>query len=87
MTWQVDRQWQLGAGAGYIAQNQDVDAQTFATVDMPDYLVARVFARYAPTTRLAFTLRVENAFNKDYQPVDGYPAPGRGIFGGVEYGF
>lgn len=87
VTWQANREWQLGAGAGYVAENQDVDAQSFATVDMPDYLVARVFARYAPTARLAFTLRVENALNKSYEPVNGYPALGRGIFGGAEYKF
>ena len=35
--------------------------------------------------RLALKARVENLLNKKYQPVNGYPAPGIGAFGEVEW--
>lgn len=77
----------LGAGVRYVAGRQDVDAQTFATVDAPDYAVARAYAAWAATPRLTVKVRAENLFNRRYEEVNGYPALGAGVFGGVEWKF
>lgn len=91
----------LGVGATLVAQRQDADwAYTKTTitdgqtnyytakiVNMPDYLTARVYGKYALNDRVAFTARVENVTNKGYEPVLGYPALGRAYYGGFEITF
>ncbi len=77
----------LGAGVRYVAGRQDVDTQTFATIDAPDYAVARIYAAWAATGRLTVKARVENLLNRRYEEVNGYPALGAGAFVGVEWKF
>ena len=62
-----------------------MDALTFLTVDDPDYAVARVYAEWRASPRLALKARVENLLDKKYQPVNGYPALGLGAYGAVEW--
>jgi vitamin B12 transporter len=76
-----------GAGVHYVGQRDDVDAQSYATVADPDYAVARVYAAWQVTPRLTVKARVENALDRKYEPVNGYPALGLGAFGGVEWTF
>jgi vitamin B12 transporter len=79
--------WSAGAGVLYVANRQDVDPVTFATIDAPDYTVARFYAAWSVTSRVTVKLRVENALDRHYEAVAGYPAPGAGVFGGVEARF
>jgi vitamin B12 transporter len=79
------RGWSAGAGVQVVADRQDVDAQTFLTVDDPNYTVARIYGEWRATTRLTLKARVENALNEKYQPVNGYPALGLGVFGQVDW--
>jgi vitamin B12 transporter len=74
-----------GAGVTFAAQREDVNARTFATIDGEDYTVARVYAAWQATPRLALKLRCENLLNEKYEEVNGYPALGFGAFGGVEW--
>lgn len=77
----------LGAGVQYVAGRQDVDAQTYATINAKDYAVARLYAAWAITTRTTFKARVENLFDAHYEPVNGYPALGARFFVGLETRF
>jgi vitamin B12 transporter len=79
------RGWSAGAGIQVIAGREDVDAQTFLTVNDPDYAVARLYAEWRASRRLVFKARIENLFDTKYQPVNGYPALGFGAFGDVEW--
>lgn len=74
-----------GAGVRMVADRQDVDALTYLTVNDPNYTVARVYGEWRVSPTLAFKARIENALNERYQPVNGYPAPGFGAFGSVEW--
>jgi vitamin B12 transporter len=74
-----------GGGVQVVADRQDVDALTYLTVNDPDYTVARIYGEWRVSPSLAFKARIENALNEHYQPVNGYPAPGFGAFGGVEW--
>jgi vitamin B12 transporter len=76
-----------GAGLKVVAGRQDIDAQTFAQVDDPNYTVVRVYAAWQVTKSLALKVRIENALNKKYEEVNGYPAPGFGLFAGAEFKF
>jgi len=77
--------WSAGAGVQFVGVREDVDAQTFLNVDDPDYAVARVYAEWRASRRATLKARVENLFDRKYQPVNGYPALGFGAFGEVEW--
>jgi vitamin B12 transporter len=74
-----------GTGFVYVAGRQDIDAQTYLTVNAPDYTVVRLYAAWQVTSRLALKVRLENLLDEKYEPVDGYPALGFGAFGGAEW--
>lgn len=76
-----------GVGVRFVADRMDVDAHTFATIAAEDYTVARVFAAWQVTPRLAVKARLENVLDEKYEDVNGYPALGFGAFGGVEWKF
>lgn len=76
-----------GAGAVYVGRRADVDALTFATVEDPGYSVARVYAAYRLGARWSLKGRVENALDRRYEPVNGYPQPGIACYGGAEFSF
>lgn len=77
----------VGTGVLFAAGRQDVDAQTFATIDAEDYTVVRVYAAWQATDRLALKARVENLLNEKYEAVNGYPALGFGTFISAEWKF
>jgi vitamin B12 transporter len=77
----------VGAGGAYVGRRPDVDAVTFATIEDPSYTVVRVYAAWQLTRQLTLKVRVENALNRAYSPIDGYPQPGRGFYGGLEMRF
>ena len=66
---------------------EDIDPRTFARVDSPDYTVLRLLADYAVTSHLHVYGRIENLGGEHYQEVLGYPALGRGFFGGAAVHF
>jgi vitamin B12 transporter len=81
------RGWSAGTGLAFVADRQDVDARTYATVAQPGYAVVRVYGAWQATPRLAVKARVENLLNRKYEEVNGYPQPGVGAYGGVEWKF
>jgi vitamin B12 transporter len=83
----LNRGWLVGAGGTYVGHRPDVDARTFATVDDPGYSVVRVYASYLVARGFTLKVRVENALDRRYEPVNGYPQPGTGIFGSAELRF
>lgn len=79
--------WTIGAGALLVSRRLDVDPLSYATIDDPSYTAVRAYLRWQFNRHLDLHLRVENALNRDYQPVAGYPALPRGIFGGADWKF
>jgi vitamin B12 transporter len=77
----------LGAGWAVTAAREDVDARTFRTIDGEDFSVVRLYAEYRLNPRLSLKARVENLLGEKYEEVNGYPAPGRGAFGALEWRF
>jgi len=76
-----------GAGVAFAAHRRDVNARTFAQIDAEDHTVARLFAAWQATPRLALKVRLENLLNEKYEEVNGYPALGFGAFAGAEWRF
>ncbi|MBS0630434.1 MAG: TonB-dependent receptor [Verrucomicrobia bacterium] len=76
-----------GAGLSFMADRQDVDAATFATIKAEDCTVARVYVAWQVNPRLALKARIENALDEKYEAVNGYPSPGCAVFAGAEWKF
>lgn len=76
-----------GMGASWVAGREDVHANTFATIDGEDYLVARLYGAWEMNQQLTLKVRIENLFDESYEQVHGYPQPGIGVFGGVQWKF
>lgn len=77
--------WSAGVGVQVVAGREDVDALTYETVNDPNYSVERVYVEWKATARLSVKARVENLLDEAYQPVNGYPALGRGAFGELDW--
>jgi vitamin B12 transporter len=77
----------LGAGLGFVADRKDVHAGNFSTIDADDYVVARIYAAWQVNPRWKVRARVENALDKEYEPVHGFPQPGIGGYLGFETAF
>ena len=56
-------------------------------ISADDYAVARLYAEHEWKEGLGLFGRVENLFDEEYEEVDGYPALGIGVFGGLRYSF
>lgn len=76
-----------GAGVVRVTDRQDVDAATYLTIDAEDYTVVRLFVAWQAGERLTFKARAENLLDETYEPVNGYPATGVGVYGSVEWRF
>jgi vitamin B12 transporter len=77
---QIAAPWTAGVGLHFVASNMDYAA-------FGGYTTARVFTSYAVRPDLLLKVRVENALNRRYEEVYGYPALPRGFFGSVEWKF
>ena len=49
--------------------------------------VVNIFGSYQLTDMLELYARAENVFDTQYEPVFGYGAPGRAIYGGVRVSY
>lgn len=78
---QATKAWIMGAGVHFVASNMD------GTAAYGGYTTVRAFTSFALRTDLLLKLRVENALNRHYEEVYGYPALPRGVFGSIEWHF
>jgi len=69
-----------------VGRRKDVDGVTFGPTELPSYLRLDFFARYE-LAHVAPYARLENAGDRQYEEVDGYPAPRRRWAAGLEVKF
>jgi vitamin B12 transporter len=70
----------------FVGRRRDVDGVTFGPTELPSHVRLDVFARY-DMARFAPYARLENATDRRYEEVDGYPAPRRRWAAGLEFKF
>jgi vitamin B12 transporter len=70
----------------WVGARPDLDPVTFARVDQGGFVTADLALRAPLGSGVALRLRVVNLADRAYQEVRGYPAPGRRIMAGVEFG-
>ncbi len=67
----------MGLEGQAVIDRKDVDPQTFASVNAPDYLVFRLVGEWQLNDTFSLFGRVENLLDKDYESILGFPALGR----------
>ena len=77
-----ESRWQAGAGVRYVGSRPDVDNSAFParSVTLPSYTVVDASARYAITPDWSLQARLENVFDRRYQPTVNYNGRPRGLF-------
>ena len=85
--WHNFGEFDFGFGLGFVADRKDVHAQTFGTIDGEDYLVTRFYGSWQVRSDFKLRARIENAFDKNYEPVHGFPQPGIGGYFGIEWSY
>ena len=77
----------LALHATHTGARKDVDRTTFARVSQAAYTIYRASLTYQFNPKLSGTLRLENMFDKDYEPNNGFQGQGFGLFTGLRYRF
>jgi len=86
LQWQATTEWNIGGGVHYVADRMRSVLPT-ASYKISDYSSVRVYTSYEVAKNVLLKFRVENALNRSYEEIYGYPSPSRGYFGGVEWKF
>jgi vitamin B12 transporter len=74
-----------GANVIWSGNRTDSHIVTFAPVSNSSYSVVNLTAAKKLTPEWTGRVRVENAFNENYQLVHGYNTPQRGVFVTLQY--
>lgn len=76
-----------GAGLAYVGARRDTDFDSFParTVNLGDYLLANFNIGWQVAPPLEAYLRMENAFDANYQDAVGYQTAGRTIYAGLRF--
>ena len=77
----------LGISSMGSFDRKDTDPVTFSGVQAKDYFVANLVTDWEVTDQWSLFGRVENLFDKYYEPAAGYPALGRSGYLGARYRF
>lgn len=84
VTWTPVKDWSAGASLIYVGRRFDSAGEVNP---LPAGTTLNLFASHRLTDSLEFYARMENAFDARYEPVFGYGAPGRAVYGGVRLAY
>lgn len=80
LEWQAARDWSFGASALYVGHRFDGAG---GLNPLPSHITANLYAAHKIGEHLELYGRIENVLDARYEPVAGYGAPGRAIYGGI----
>jgi vitamin B12 transporter len=75
--------WDAGLSVQYTGARADIDAQTYQRISAPAYTLVHATGRWRLARHASLEGRIENLFDRRYQVVDGYDAPGRSLYLGL----
>ena len=81
LTYNQDR-WQTGGNVMLVGKR---DNSSFDTIELDSYKIANVFARYAFTSSINLSAKIENLFDEDYETAAGFNTKGRTAYAEVSY--
>jgi vitamin B12 transporter len=87
LNWQITPKLDADASAQFIGMRTDNDYYTASTAALPFYTKLDLAVRWQLQKHLEVFARAENLTDAHYQEVFGYPALGRGFYGGLRLQF
>jgi vitamin B12 transporter len=83
------QKWGAGWSTYGYSERLETDFRVFPSVNVfnPGFSQSDFAVHYQIVPALRLKARVENIFDKDYEAVLGFPAPGRGAYAGIEASF
>lgn len=78
---------ELALSVVYTGRRKDIDAVTFATISTPSYTVANLTGSYLIAEHWRMFARVNNMFDKRYEPADGFRGQGLTAIVGMQAKF
>jgi vitamin B12 transporter len=84
LTWNATDRFSLSGSVGYVGRRFDDSTNTVA---LSGYTLTNLYASYALNDAIQLYCRMENAFDIHYEPVYGYGAAGRTVYGGVRVSY
>jgi vitamin B12 transporter len=85
--WQPDDATTLAARLQWVDPYLDITRDTFVYTKPPSYLVVGLSAKRTIAEGIALTARVENLLNRQYEPANGFEAPGIEALAGIALTF
>lgn len=79
--------WRYNDSLRFNVNGEYNDERPDGTVTLDDYRLLNAGARYSVSEDATAYARLENAFDEDYQEVDGYGTAGRALYGGMKMTF
>lgn len=83
----LGRRWSGDATVLWVHSRDDVDPMSFDRVENESFYTVNLSLIWQPWSALAVTGRALNLFDREYQEVLGYPAPGRRFMFGLRWDF
>jgi len=80
LDWRPSADWHAGGSVTFVGPRFDDAA---ATIRLPGTVLFNIFGSFDLNDQTEVFGRVENLFDKHYEPVFGFGAPGRTVFAGV----
>lgn len=84
ITWTPNADWSIAGTIIYVGSRFDAAGEIHP---LDSNAVVNVFGSYRLTDTLELYARTENLFDAKYEPVFGYGAPGRAVYGGVRVSY
>ena len=81
----LGRRWGANLGESFVGRRPDSDFLVFAVDHAPGYVRMDIGGWYAINSRVTTYVNVENALNRHYEEVVGYPALGANVRVGVRF--
>ncbi|MFL5238488.1 MAG: TonB-dependent receptor plug domain-containing protein [Rhizomicrobium sp.] len=84
LTWTPVSDWSAGAAVIYVGRRFDSAGETNA---LSAYALTNFFGSYKLSETAELYARMENVFDSRYEPVFGYGAAGRAVYGGIRLAY
>jgi len=87
IAYDVTENTQISASVLYTGRRTDIDSNTFQRIKTGGYTVVNLAGSYRLTDSVSLTARIDNLFDKSYEPADGFQAAGISALVGLKATF
>lgn len=87
VAYDVTRNAQIAASVLYTGRRTDIDSNTFQRIKTGGYTVVNLAGSYRLTDSVSLIARIDNLFDKSYEPADGFQALGISALVGLKATF